>query len=170
MIRDEDQIGSENIDTIKVLNGLNLSMALAAGHAHRRRWYRSSFCGQSQINKPDQITDFRFDEDKITLVNRKGKFSPIPQNLSRAANNNTAATLKDLAVFVDADALRAGDQALAAKSAALVKSTNSKIAGTYLLINDGNSAKSQKTLTNISGASGCLPDFFCTVPVESIFI
>ena len=177
VIRDEDQIGSENIDTIKgtqraeFINGLGGQDMLTGGGGidHFAFWY-----GQSQINKPDQITDFRFDEDKITLVNRKGKFSPIPQNLSRAANNNTAATLKDLAnaVFVDADALRAGDQALAAKSAALVKSTNSKIAGTYLLINDGNAGLSLKRdlLINISGASGCLPDFFGTVPVESIFI
>ncbi|MFM7548774.1 MAG: calcium-binding protein, partial [Cyanobacteriota bacterium] len=93
--------------------------------------------GQSRIRTPDRITDFRFGQDKITLLNGLGVPLPLPAAFSRAADNSTASTLAALAdaVFADANGAAAGNQPLAANAAALVRSTNAAIAGTYLLIN-----------------------------------
>ena len=69
----------------------------------------------NRANGPDHITDFRPDKDKISLINKRSSVSP--KGFSRADDNSTAATFKELvnAVFVDADPLTTGNQALAAK-------------------------------------------------------
>ena len=119
--------------------------------------------GQSRINKPDHITDFRSGKDEISIIGKKGKFRS-PMDFSRAADNSTAGTFKDLAkaVFADADGFRRGNQALSANAAVLVQSTNSAIAGTYLLINNGNASCNLKKdlFINITGFSESLPDIF----------
>ena len=118
--------------------------------------------GQSRIRTPDRITDLCFGQDSISLVNQRDQFLPVPQEFSRAADNSTAATFRELAeaVFADADGLTEGNQALAANAAALVQSTNANIAGTYLLINNGNASLNVRTdlLIDITGFSGPLPD------------
>jgi Ca2+-binding RTX toxin-like protein len=123
--------------------------------------------GQSTISDltlPDQINDFTIGPDKIGL-------SFLPSSFTRAANS-TATTRTALAtqVFTDANGLLAGNQALAASSAALVQVTASAIAGTYLLINDSTATLSSTDdlLVNITGFSGALPGFG-SIPVSSFF-
>jgi Ca2+-binding RTX toxin-like protein len=123
--------------------------------------------GQSTISDltlPDRITDFAIGPDKIGL-------SFLPSSFTRAANS-TATTRTALAtqVFTDANGLLAGNQALAASSAALVQVTASAIAGTYLLINDSTATLSSTDdlLVNITGFSGALPGFG-SIPVSSFF-
>ncbi|MFM7514035.1 MAG: bluetail domain-containing putative surface protein, partial [Cyanobium sp.] len=74
------------------------------------------------------------------------------------------------AVFADANGAAAGNQPLAANAAALVRSTNAAIAGTYLLINDGTAGRSLTAdlLIDITGYSGTLPALGVR-PVESVF-
>jgi Ca2+-binding RTX toxin-like protein len=123
--------------------------------------------GQSTISDstlPDRITDFAIGTDRIGL-------SFLPSSFTRAANS-TATTRTALAtqVFTDANGLLAGNQALAASSAALVQVTASAIAGTYLLINDSTATLSSTDdlLVNITGFSGALPGFG-SIPVSSFF-
>jgi hypothetical protein len=91
---------------------------------------------------------------------------------SRAADNSSASSLAALAaaVFADANGRTSGAQPLAANTAALVRSTNAAIAGTYLLINDSNAGRSLTTdlMVNITGFSGTLPALGVR-PVESVF-
>ncbi|MFM7454960.1 MAG: bluetail domain-containing putative surface protein, partial [Cyanobium sp.] len=128
--------------------------------------------GQSRIRIPDRITDFLFGQDTITLLNGQGQLLAAPLAFSRAADNSTASTLAALAdaVFADANGRTAGNQPLAANAAALVRSSNAAIAGTYLLINDGTAARSLTSdlLIDITGYSGTLPALGVR-PVESVF-
>jgi Ca2+-binding RTX toxin-like protein len=118
--------------------------------------------GDSPIGTPDRITDFTFGEDRITLLNRKGKPGDLPTRFSRAADNSTARSLEELAaaVFADADGGRKGNQPLRRRSAALVRATNDEIAGTYLLINNNKAGLNpgKDLMVNITGFSGDLPE------------
>jgi hypothetical protein len=164
IIRNDDLIGTSAADTIvgtsrpEFIDGLAGRDTLTGGAGPDVFGFRF---GQSRIRTPDRITDFRFGEDKIALLNGQGQPLAAPVAFSRAANNSTATTLAALAdaVFADADGRTAGNQPLAANAAALVRSTNAAIAGTYLLINDGNAARSLTSdlLIDITGYSGTLP-------------
>jgi 2',3'-cyclic-nucleotide 2'-phosphodiesterase (5'-nucleotidase family) len=127
---------------------------------------------ESPVSAPDRITDFRFGEDRIAVLDPRGKALPLPTSLSRTGDNGTAKSLGDLAaaVFADADSQRRGDQALAANSSVLVTATNRAIAGTYLLINDKNPALSSRDdlMINISGYAGRLPGLG-SVAVDAVF-
>lgn len=117
--------------------------------------------GDSQVASPDQITDFRFGKDRIAVVNSKGKPQGLPRRFSRAADNGSASSLEDLAaaVFADADGRRSGNQALGGREAALVVATNARIAGTYLLINNGKGGLNPRNdlLIEVNGFRGDLP-------------
>jgi Ca2+-binding RTX toxin-like protein len=117
--------------------------------------------GDSLIASPDRITDHRFGEDRIAVLNGKGQPQGLPRRLSRAADNSSATSLEDLAaaVFADANGRRAGNQALGRREAAAVVSTNAQIAGTYLLINNGKAGINLRNdlLIDVSGFSGDLP-------------
>jgi alpha-tubulin suppressor-like RCC1 family protein len=175
IIRNDDLIGTAANDTIigtrrpEFIDGLAGQDTLTGGAGPDVFGFRF---GQSRIRTPDRITDFRFGEDTIALLNAKGQLRAAPVAFSRAANNSTAATLADLAaaVFADADGRTAGDQPLAANAAALVRSTNAAIAGTYLLINNGNAGRSLTAdlMVNITGFSGTLPALGVR-PVGTVF-
>lgn len=119
--------------------------------------------GDSRIGAPDRITDFTFGEDKISLFGRQSRLHGQPLRLSRAADNSTATSLKQLAaeVFADADGRRAGNQGLRRRSAVLVQATNRRIRGTYLLINNNKPDLNLRRdlMVNITAFSGDLPDF-----------
>jgi alpha-tubulin suppressor-like RCC1 family protein len=175
IIRNDDLIGTAANDTIigtrrpEFIDGLAGQDTLTGGAGPDVFGFRF---GQSRIRTPDRITDYRFGEDTIALLNAQGQLRPAPVVFSRAANNSTAATLADLAaaVFADADGRTAGDQPLAANAAALVRSTNAAIAGTYLLINDANAGRSLTAdlMVNITGFSGTLPALGVR-PVGTVF-
>jgi Ca2+-binding RTX toxin-like protein len=175
IIRNDDLIGTAANDTIigtrrpEFIDGLAGQDTLTGGAGPDVFGFRF---GQSRIRTPDRITDFRFGEDTIALLNAQGQLRPAPVAFSRAANNSTASTLPGLAnaVFADADGRTAGDQPLAANAAALVRSTNAAIAGTYLLINDANAGRSLTSdlLIDITGFSGTLPALGVR-PVQSVF-
>lgn len=119
--------------------------------------------GHSRIGAPDWITDFTFGEDKIAVLDRRGRLQRQPGHFSRAADNSTAGSLRDLAaaVFADADGRQAGKQRLGRGSAVLVRSTNRNIRGTYVLINDGNPGLNLRSdlMVRITGFRGDLPNF-----------
>ncbi len=175
IIRNDDLIGTTANDTItgtsrpEFIDGLAGQDTLTGGEGSDVFGFRF---GHSRIRTPDLITDFRFGEDKIALFNANGRLLPAPVAFSRAANNRRASTLAALAkrVFADADGRTAGAQPLAANAAALVRSTNAAIAGTYLLINDRNAGRSLTAdlMVNITGFSGTLPALGGR-PVESVF-
>jgi hypothetical protein len=175
IIRNDDLIGTTANNTItgttrpEFIDGLTGQDFVSGGVGPDRFGFRF---GHSRIGTPDRITDFRFGTDLITLLNAQGQLRPAPVAFSRAANNSTADTLADLAaaVFADADGRTAGNQPLAANAAALVRSTNAAIAGTYLLINDANAGRSLTAdlMVNITGFSGTLPALGVR-PVESVF-
>jgi hypothetical protein len=175
IIRNDDLIGTAANDTIigtsrpEFIDGLAGQDTLTGGAGPDVFGFRF---GQSRIRTPDRITDFSFGEDTIALLNAQGQLRPAPVAFSRAANNSTADTLADLAaaVFADADGRTAGNQPLAANAAALVRSTNAAIAGTYLLINDANAGRSLTAdlMVNITGFSGTLPALGVR-PVQSVF-
>jgi hypothetical protein len=175
-IRNDDIIGSaaNNIlkgtaaaDLIDGLAGADTLTGLAGADRFAFRFSHSPLTG------PDRLTDFAFASDKITLVSAAGSALPIPRSLSRAADNPTATTLRQLAtsVFADANSALAGNQPLAANAAALVRSTNKAIAGTYLLINDNTAALSTSNdlLINLTGYSGTLPAIG-TIAANRVFV
>lgn len=105
---------------------------------------------QSRVGNSDHITDFTIGTDKIELPN-----VGIPNKLSRASNNNATNLLtvvKD--VFNDANAL-SGNQPLGINCAVVVVATDSSIAGTYLIINEGDARfyDSEDLMINITGYS-----------------
>jgi ELWxxDGT repeat protein len=175
IIRNDDLIGTTANDTItgttrpEFIDGLTGQDNLSGGAGPDVFGFRF---GHSRISTPDRITDFRFGTDKLSLLTGQGQLRPAPLAFSRAANNSTATTLAALAdaVFADADGALSGPQPLAANAAALVRSTNAAIAGTYLLINDANAGRSLTSdlLVNITGYSGTLPALGVR-PVESVF-
>jgi Ca2+-binding RTX toxin-like protein len=175
IIRNDDLIGTTANDTItgttrpEFIDGLTGQDFVSGGVGPDRFGFRF---GHSRIRTPDRITDFRFGTDLITLLDSQGRSRPIPVAFSRAADNSSASSLAALAaaVFADANGRTSGAQPLAANTAALVRSTNAAIAGTYLLINDSNAGRSLTTdlMVNITGFSGTLPALGVR-PVESVF-
>lgn len=175
IIRNDDLIGTSAADTIvgtsrpEFIDGLAGQDTLTGGAGPDVFGFRF---GQSRIGTPDRITDFRFGEDKISLLNGQGQLLAAPLAFSRAADNSTATSRAALAdaVFADANGRAFGNQPLAANAAALVRSTNAAIAGTYLLINDGSAGRSLSSdlMVEISGFSGRLPALGVR-PVESVF-
>lgn len=117
--------------------------------------------GDSLVTAPDRITDFTFGTDKISLLSNTSSKLSVPSTLSRAADNSTATSLIALvgAVFADADGQKSGYQSLVNNRAAIVVAKNPGIAGTYLIINDGNVGfqSNSDLVINISGYSGSLP-------------
>ena len=117
--------------------------------------------GQSISGAIDRITDFTIGEDKIDLLTAGGLAAAAPVAFSLSANNNTAGTIGNLVanVFTDADGARFSNQPLGLNSAALVVATNSAIAGTYLIVNDGQSGYQAATdlIVDITGYSPNLP-------------
>jgi hypothetical protein len=73
-------------------------------------------------------------------------------------------------VFADANGALAGNQALGANSAVLVRSTNAAIAGTYLVVNNGVAGRSltDDVMVKLNGSSGALPALGVS-PVSSVF-
>jgi ELWxxDGT repeat protein len=124
--------------------------------------------GESRLSAPDVITDFAFGTDKIDLFSASGAALPAPVRLSRAANNASARTLGSLAaaVFADANGAVAGNQALGANSAVLVRSTNAAIAGTYLVVNNGVAGRSDldDLMIKLTGTMAVLPAIGSLVP------
>ena len=175
VIRNDDLIGTRTSNTIVGTGRAEFIDGLAGLDVLTGRGGRDRFgfrYGHSRILKPDRITDFRFGQDSISLVDQRDRFRPSLQELSRAADNNSASTFKELAkeVFADADGLTKGNQRLGTKSAALVKSTNAAITGTYLFINNGKEGLNRRgdLLIDITGFTGSMPGFG-TQQVESMF-
>ncbi len=114
--------------------------------------------GESRLSAPDAITDFAFGTDKIELFTPTGGALPAPARFSRAADNSSASSLSALsaAIFTDANGALAGNQALEANIAALVRTTNAAIAGTYLLINNGVAGRSDSDdlMIKLNGFTG----------------
>jgi|688.fasta_scaffold192130_2 hypothetical protein len=117
--------------------------------------------GDSPITAPQRIADFVFGQDRMSLRSAKGKLQAVPRSFSRADNNSSATTLRELAasVFADADGLQAGDQALRRGAAVLVRATSAEIRGTYLLVNNGNLRldPTNDLMLRLTGFSGRLP-------------
>lgn len=160
----DDFLGTASADVITgsiygdTLDGLAGADVLTGGEGADRFRCRAS---QSALTAPDRITDFVLRTDKISLLDAGGKKLPLPLSASRAQDNGTASTLRQLssAVFADANGALNGPQPLAANQAALVVATHPAIAGTYVLCNDSTAALSlsNDTLINISGSIGMLP-------------
>ena len=128
--------------------------------------------GDSPVSGADQITDFKFGEDRISILSASSNKLNAPTALSRAANNSSATTLGDLvaSVFKDANGATSGNQSLGVNQASIVVSTNKGIAGTYLIINNNISSfqSDSDLLINITGYSGSLPGLGNITP-SSIF-
>jgi 2',3'-cyclic-nucleotide 2'-phosphodiesterase (5'-nucleotidase family) len=174
-IRNDDLIGTARADRVRgtaqpeFLDGRGGPDILTGGSGPDLFGFRYR---ESPITAPDRITDFRFGEDRVAVLDPSGKPLPLPTSLSRTADNRTATSLSDLAaaVFADADSKRRGNQALAANAAVLVRATNRAIAGTYLLINDKNAALNTRNdlMINITGYAGRLPGLG-SMAVDAVF-
>jgi Ca2+-binding RTX toxin-like protein len=108
---------------------------------------------ESSYLNTDKIQDFTIGQDLIDLG--RDVFS-----LTRSANNSTATTLLDLvqAAVTDSDGAMAGNQALGISDAVIIESTNTGIAGTYLIVNNDNNTNLglNDLVINITGYSGML--------------
>ncbi|BDT16413.1 calcium-binding protein [Arthrospira platensis NCB002] len=128
--------------------------------------------GESRVAAPDRITDFEIGTDKIDLLNLHGGDIGVPENFTRARNNN-APTLRRLVnqVFRNADGGQPGQQELEPNSAVLVRATNADIRGTYLVINDNvpGFQPQNDLVINITGYTGDLPGFG-EIPLEDFFV
>ncbi|WP_434222948.1 bluetail domain-containing putative surface protein [Limnospira platensis] len=128
--------------------------------------------GESRVAAPDRITDFEIGTDKIDLLNLHGGDIGVPENFTRARNNN-APTLRRLVnqVFRNADGGQPGQQELEPNSAVLVMATNADIRGTYLVINDNvpGFQPQNDLVINITGYTGDLPGFG-EIPLEDFFV
>jgi ELWxxDGT repeat protein len=174
-ILNDDRIGTSARNTIvgtalaEFIDGLQANDTLTGGVGPDVFGFRYS---HSTLTTPDRITDFRFGSDKIDLFTASGGNLPQPKGFTRASNNSTATTLSALAtaVFSDANGSLKGNQALGANRAALVVATKASIAGTYLFINDGTTARnnSNDLLIHLTSPSGALPGLG-VIPVGSVF-
>ena len=164
IIRNDDLIGTPRNDRLQgssrpeFFDGRGGQDTLTGGPAADVFAFRF---GESSITAPDRITDFTRGQDRIAILDRRGRQQPRPQQFSRAADNRDARTLAELAaaVFADADGKARGNQALRPNAAALVRSTNRAIQGTYLLVNDNKAGLSTRDdlMVNITGLRGALP-------------
>jgi len=115
--------------------------------------------GDSTVAKPDRIRDFGVGQDRIQI----GSDPLLSPSELPSTTNNTATTLTDLvtSVFADANGVLSGNQPLAIDSAALVTSTVSGIAGTYLVVNDETAGFNAETdlIINIGSSSVNTPIF-----------
>ncbi|MEB3886371.1 bluetail domain-containing putative surface protein, partial [Lyngbya sp. CCY1209] len=127
--------------------------------------------GQSRVARPDAIADLEIGTDKIDLLTQGGDEMDAPSRFTRAGNNK-AQTLAQVVnrVFEDANGARDGNQELGINSAALVRATNRKISGTYLVINDDVAGfqRQNDLVVNITGYSGDLPELG-NISVEDFF-
>ncbi|MFN9547584.1 MAG: choice-of-anchor Q domain-containing protein [Cyanobacteriota bacterium] len=163
-IINDDFLGTASVDRLigsiyaETFDGLAGADLLTGREGADRFRFRAT---QSTLTAPDRITDFLINTDKISLLGAAGNKLPMPTAASRAQNNSTASTLRELAVsvFSDANGALGGRQPLAANQAALVVATHPAIAGTYLLSNDATTAISlaNDTMINITGHIGLLP-------------
>ncbi|MFM5892793.1 MAG: bluetail domain-containing putative surface protein [Dolichospermum sp.] len=128
--------------------------------------------GQSSALAPDRITDFKIGADKIDLLTKAGLERSAPFIFTRASDS-TASTLSIVAnnVFVDANGLRLGNQALGTNSAAIVQVSTPGISGTYLIVNDNDSSFSpfDDLMINITGYQGNLPGVG-SISVSNFFV
>ncbi|MCZ2207350.1 bluetail domain-containing putative surface protein, partial [Cylindrospermopsis raciborskii] len=119
--------------------------------------------GDSQVDKPDQITDFQIGKDKIKINTLVG----VVSTLTRAGNGS--GNLRSLvdSVFLDANGAVSGNQSLGSNSAALIVSGG----GTYLIVNDGTAEFNTGTdlVINITGYSGTLPGLG-SITVSNFFL
>jgi hypothetical protein len=124
--------------------------------------------GQSPLSAPDLITDFAFGTDKIDVFSPSGAAHVAPTRFSRAANHAFATTPLALAaaVFADANGALPGNQALAANSAVLVRASNASIGGTYLVINNATTGRSDSDdlMIKLTGSTGPLPALGSLLP------
>lgn len=163
-IRNDDLIGTRGADKVvgtatpEFIDGLAGGDVLTGGQGPDRFGFRF---GHSTFNAPDRITDFKIGEDSIDLFSASGGALSAPTKLSRSADVRRARSLLDVAtsVFADADGKTKNNQRLGANAAALVVVKKSFAAGTYLMINDNQSAFNAQSdlLINLSGYSGRLP-------------
>jgi predicted extracellular nuclease len=158
-------IGGEGNDTIDGGDGADY---LDGGVGNDNFVFRF---GQSSDVVTDRIADFAIGTDKIDLFSPAGVAAPAPTSFSRANDNSVATTLTTLAqaVYADADGTLGGNQALINGGAAIVVSTGAGIAGTYLIIDDGNSVfNSNDLVVNITGLTGSTPALG-SIAVNSFF-
>ena len=175
-IRNDDQIGTTARDKLigtelaDFIDGGAGADTLRGGAGEDRFGFRY---GHSRASKPDRLIDFRFGEDRLEIFGDDSGSSLLPKAFSRAADNQRARTLQDLAqaVFADANGAKPGQQRLGRNTAALVRSTQPAIAGTYLLVNDSRTRFNPSTdlLINISGYGGQLPSLG-RVSVDAVFL
>ena len=174
-IRNDDQIGGGGrnrfigTDLPEFFDGGGGRDKLTGGAGADTFGFRFS---DSVIRSPDHITDFQFGEDKIDLFRSNGQEISAPKRLTRAADNSKAKNLSDLAkaVFADANGKAPGNQRLGANAAVLVRATGSGIAGTYLLVNNGDQSlnNNQDLMVELSGFNGRLPRLG-NLAVDSVF-
>ena len=175
-IRNDDHIGATARDKVigtelaDFIDGGAGADTLRGGAGADRFGFRY---GHSRASKPDRLIDFRFGEDRLEIFGDDSGSSLLPKAFSRAADNQRARTLQDLAqaVFADANGAKPGQQRLGRNTAALVRSTQPAIAGTYLLVNDSRTRFNPSTdlLINISGYGGQLPSLG-RVSVDAVFL
>jgi hypothetical protein len=95
--------------------------------------------GHSPISAPDKIRDFQLGTETIDILTAGGLVSLNQFSNAGRANPSTIEETEQIlaAVFLDADAVTTGLQALGSYSGAFLDITTLEIAQRYLLINDG---------------------------------
>lgn len=135
---DEELVGTARADHIEGRGGRDRIRGARGADRFAMRF------GDSGLQAPDLITDFRLGVDRIQRLGHDGSPLPLPGLFSRAADNATAASTTALAaaVFADADGALPGRQPLAAHGAALVRASHPAIAGVYVILNNGTASRS----------------------------